>query len=184
MIFHCGGGELDTERFSVTKDNEAISIEPKVFDLLVYLMTHREQLVTRDELLEALWPGRIIHDNVLSNDIKLARAALGDDGEQQKFIKTIRGRGYQFVGEVEQVETNENTTAGSAPDVHAPEPGEQVVPTGTRQSRPQWVLIFTALLLAVMILPSSDFSSPRKRTMTLQTPQYQPRLQKHQQPFP
>lgn len=105
MIFQCAGIELDTERFSIMRDGQPVSIAPKVFDLLVYLIRHRGRLVTRDQLLDGVWSGRLVSDGTLSNDIKLARAILGDDGVQQKYIKTIRGRGYQFVGNVNKVDS-------------------------------------------------------------------------------
>jgi TolB-like protein len=124
MIFLFGGMELNTERFSITRDGQPLPIEPKVFDLLVFLVSHRDRLVTRDQLFEELWPGRVVSDNVLSNEIKLARAVLGDDGKQQKFIRTVRGRGYQFVGDVDEIDATAGrlqvaaniTKSPSAPD--------------------------------------------------------------------
>ena len=92
MIFNVGGVELDTELFSVTREGQPVSVEPKVFDLLVFLIRHRDRLITRDQLFDELWPDRVVSDNVLSNEIKLARAVLGDDGNQQKYIRTVRGR--------------------------------------------------------------------------------------------
>lgn len=100
MIFRCSGLELDTESFSISRDGESVPVTPKVFDLLVYLIRNRGRLITRDQLIDEVWNGRLISDGALSNEIKLARAVLGDDGEQQKCIKTVRGRGYQFIGEV------------------------------------------------------------------------------------
>ncbi|MEO0422507.1 MAG: winged helix-turn-helix domain-containing protein [Pseudomonadota bacterium] len=113
MIFQCSGLEFDTESFAVTREGEAVPVPPKVFDLLIFLMRHRDRLVTRQALFEALWAGRVVSDNVLSNEIKLARAVLGDDGEQQRFIKTVRGRGYQFVGEVREVEAAPEAAMGT-----------------------------------------------------------------------
>ena len=104
MIFRFGGIELNTEQFSITRDGRVIAVEPKVFDLLVFLIRNRDRLVTRNQLFDELWPGRVVSDNVLSNEVKLARAALGDDGAQQKFIRTVRGRGYQFVGDVNEID--------------------------------------------------------------------------------
>jgi TolB-like protein/Tfp pilus assembly protein PilF len=106
MILQCNEVELDTECFSITRDGQSISIAPKVFDLLVFLMSHRDRLITREQLFDELWPGRVVLDSVLSNEIKHARAVLGDDGEQQKYIKTVRGRGYRFVGDVHEIETS------------------------------------------------------------------------------
>ena len=104
MIFQCSGLEFDTDSFAVRSEGKTVPVTPKVFDLLIFLMRHRDRLVTREELFDELWSGRVVSDNVLSNEVKLARAVLGDDGEQQKYIKTIRGRGYQFVGEVREIQ--------------------------------------------------------------------------------
>ncbi|MEO0422506.1 MAG: winged helix-turn-helix domain-containing protein [Pseudomonadota bacterium] len=119
MIFQCAGLEFDTNSFSLTREGEAVSLTPKVFDLLVFLMQHRDRLVTREELFNELWSGRVVSDNVLSNEIKLARAVLGDNGEQQKYIRTLRGRGYQFVGEVRETQAAPSP-AGAASNEAAP----------------------------------------------------------------
>ncbi len=142
MIFQCSGLELDTERFSITRDGQPVSVAPKVFDLLVFLMRHRDRLVTRDELLNELWPGRVVHENVLSNDIKLARAVLGDDGVQQKAIKTIRGRGYQFVGEVREI------VSTTSPTVPANDTPSSAPEAGSSFFGPRSLLITVAVLFA------------------------------------
>ncbi len=106
MIFQFAGVELNTERFSITREGQPVPVEPKAFDLLVFLIRHRDRLITRDQLFDALWNGRVVSDNVLTNEIKLARAVIGDDGKQQKYIRTVRGRGYQFVGDVTEIDPN------------------------------------------------------------------------------
>ncbi|MEP1448031.1 MAG: winged helix-turn-helix domain-containing protein [Paraglaciecola sp.] len=92
--------EIDTTQFQITFGTTAISVEPKVFDLLVYLIENRGRLVTRDELFDKIWAGREVSDTTLSNHVKSARKALGDNGDLQQVIKTVRGRGYQFIAEV------------------------------------------------------------------------------------
>ncbi len=92
--------EVDTVNFRLLKDGHIISIEPQVFDLLVYLIINRERLVTRQEILDEIWQDRVVSDTALSNLIKLARKVIGDDGYQQRVIKTVHGRGYQFIKEV------------------------------------------------------------------------------------
>lgn len=125
--------EVDTRLFQLLKNNQPVSIEPKVFDLIVYLVDNRTRVVSRDELFEKLWQGREVSDTSLSNHIKIARKAFDDDGERQKVINTIRGRGYQFVASVkllelsnEQVNTDDDESidsgsrrnADTAPQVH------------------------------------------------------------------
>ena len=71
-----------------------------MFDLLVYLIRHRDRVVSREELFREVWDGREVSDATLSNHVKSARKILGDSGELQKTILTIRGRGYQFIAPV------------------------------------------------------------------------------------
>ena len=167
MIFQCSGVELDTTRYTVTSAGEPVSVTPKVFDLLVFLMQNRNRLITREELFEALWPDRVVLDNVLSNDIKQARAVLGDDGEQQKFIKTIRGRGYEFVGEVRELELpaseiSEPPNASVLPEAGATtsiagsadsESAATATPAATTSAlRPLSLLLTIALFLGIAII--------------------------------
>lgn len=101
MTYRVDSVEVDPANFALTKDGEAVAVEPLVFDLIVCLIENRERVVTRQELLDTIWQGRIVSDTTLSNHIKSARQALGDDGQRQEIIKTIHGRGYRFVADVE-----------------------------------------------------------------------------------
>ena len=91
---------IDTARYRISSGDAPIPAEPKVFDLLVYLIRHRDRVVTREELFREVWDGREVSDATLSNHVKSARKILGDSGELQKTILTIRGRGYQFIAPV------------------------------------------------------------------------------------
>lgn len=99
MIYLFGDSELDTERFELRRSGAALALEPQVFDLLRYLVEHRDRLITRDELFETVWKGRVVSDATLSSRIKAARQAIGDDGRSQSFIRTQHGRGFRFVAE-------------------------------------------------------------------------------------
>ena len=101
-IFRFEDFALDTRNFQLRRGGDQVEIEPKVFDLLSYLLVNRDRLVSRAELFESLWPGQVVSDTSLSNQIKAARKAIGDSGEAQSIIKTVRGRGYQFVASVEE----------------------------------------------------------------------------------
>jgi pimeloyl-ACP methyl ester carboxylesterase/DNA-binding winged helix-turn-helix (wHTH) protein len=92
--------ELDLSAFELRREGALRPIEPQVFELLVYLIRNSDRLVTKDELIEKLWAGRAVSDAALSSRIKSARKAIGDDGEQQKLIRTVHGRGVRFVGQV------------------------------------------------------------------------------------
>ncbi|BBX16225.1 transcriptional regulator [Mycolicibacterium duvalii] len=75
-----------------------IKVEPQVFDVLMALVSHHDRLLTKEELLDSVWGGRFVGEAALTSRIKAARRALGDDGESQRYIRTVRGRGYQFIG--------------------------------------------------------------------------------------
>jgi DNA-binding winged helix-turn-helix (wHTH) protein/TolB-like protein len=91
---------IDTARYRITSGDAVIPAEPKVFDLLIYLIRHRDRVLSREELFREVWDGREVSDATLSNHVKSARKILGDSGELQQTILTIRGRGYQFVAPV------------------------------------------------------------------------------------
>ncbi len=100
MAFRFNQVTLDTYQYRLSRAGEPVSVEPQVFDLLVYLIEHRDRVVTRDELLQNLWRGKVVGDAALGVRLKDARKAVGDDGSRQQVIKTIHGRGYQFIAEV------------------------------------------------------------------------------------
>lgn len=107
MIYCFNNFIIDTDNFSLKSDGKIIEVEPQVFNLIVYLIENKSKLVSRDELLENVWQGRIVLDATLNNHIKAARNVLGDDGQSQNVIKTIHSRGYQFVAEIQK--GNEST---------------------------------------------------------------------------
>jgi DNA-binding winged helix-turn-helix (wHTH) protein/TolB-like protein/Tfp pilus assembly protein PilF len=103
VIYRFNKIEVNLNKFEIrTNDNFAL-VEPKVFDLIVYLIKNRQRLVSREELFEQIWSGREVSDTTLSNHIKSARKILGDNGNLQKVIKTVRSRGYQFTADVEEI---------------------------------------------------------------------------------
>lgn len=79
-------------------------IEPLVFDLLLYLIENRDRIIGRDELFSKLWPGKVVGDSSLNGCVKSVRKALGDSGRRQQIIKTVHGRGYQFIATVDLME--------------------------------------------------------------------------------
>jgi len=89
---------LDVERRELRCGGELRHVEPQVFDLLHFLIVNRERVVSRDEIFQAVWHGRIVSDAVLSSRLNAVRAAIGDDGTQQRLIRTVYGKGFRFVG--------------------------------------------------------------------------------------
>lgn len=93
---------LDTDRRELRRGADAVPMEPQVFDLLVYLIRNRERLVSRDDLLASVWHGRIVSESALNTRIHLVRSAIGDNGEDQRLIKTWPRKGIRFVGAVRE----------------------------------------------------------------------------------
>lgn len=103
MIYRVSQYEINTTQFTFSDSGKTVPVEPKVFDVIVYLLNHRNTVISRDELFAQIWANREVTDTTLSNHIKSARKLFGDSGELQSVIKTIRGRGYQFVADVEEL---------------------------------------------------------------------------------
>lgn len=107
--------EIDLARQEMRRTGAIVHVEPQVFDLLVHLIRNRDRIVSKDELFEAIWQGRIVSEATLSSRISAARRALGDSGNDQSFIRTLHKRGFRFVGDLE--------CDGSAPAANAIETG-------------------------------------------------------------
>src|SRR5688572_25706205 len=103
MIYTFDEFELDLATVELRVDGEVQSVEPQVFALLVLLVENSERLVSKDEIIEKVWDGRIVSDAAVASRVKSARQALGDDGKSQRFIKTIHGQGYRFVAQARAV---------------------------------------------------------------------------------
>jgi DNA-binding winged helix-turn-helix (wHTH) protein len=95
-----GDCELSVERIELTRAGQIVDMEPQVFDVLAYLLRHRERVVPKTELLDQIWGNRFVSESALSSRIKSARRAVGDTGRDQRIIKTVYGRGYRFVADV------------------------------------------------------------------------------------
>lgn len=103
MVIGFGDYELDTDLFELRCAGRPKSLEPQVFDLLVYLVRNRDRIVSRRELLDELWSGKVVTESTLSSRIKAARRAVGDNGRSQQCIATFNRRGYRFVATVKQL---------------------------------------------------------------------------------
>jgi len=101
MIYAFNHFTLDTHLFELRRQNKKVAIEPQVFNVLVYLLCHRHRVVSKEELLDALWRGRVVSDSSLNTCIKVVRKAVDDTGREQGLIKTSYRRGYRFVAPVE-----------------------------------------------------------------------------------
>ncbi len=113
MKYRFGQCELDIDRHELRVGGDPRAIEPQVFDLLRHMAENSGRLISRDELIEAVWGGRIVSDAAISSRINAARQAVGDDGSRQAVIKTVPRRGFRFLAAVETLEAGANTAAGA-----------------------------------------------------------------------
>src|SRR5262245_51789937 len=98
---------FDPDRRELTRGSEAIAVGPQVFDLLAYLLQNRTRVVSKDDLIDAVWRGRIVSESTLTSHINAVRKAIGDSGEEQRLVRTIARKGYRFVGDVRESDASE-----------------------------------------------------------------------------
>lgn len=100
MLVRFGSCELDCDRRELRRSAKPVHVQPQVFDLLVYMVTYRDRVISRDEMVEAVWKGRSVSDVTLNSRVNAARHAIGDDGKRQALIRTVPRRGFRFIGEL------------------------------------------------------------------------------------
>jgi TolB-like protein len=103
VVLVFGDHRLDLAGRELRRGGELVAIEPRAFDLLAFLVRHRDRVLTKDDLLQGVWGGRIVSDSALTTRINAVRRALGDDGTAQRLIRTVTGKGVRFVGEVTEM---------------------------------------------------------------------------------
>jgi DNA-binding winged helix-turn-helix (wHTH) protein len=116
MRYRFGAFELVPETRELLAAGEPRAIEPQVFDLLHYLVRERDRVVSQDDLIAAVWQRRIVSDSAISARISAARAAIGDGGKRQDWIRTVPRHGFRFIGAVEPVETTQTPKPASPPE--------------------------------------------------------------------
>jgi DNA-binding winged helix-turn-helix (wHTH) protein/pimeloyl-ACP methyl ester carboxylesterase len=112
MTFLFDECEIHSDRRELLRNGSVIHLEPQVFDVLVHLVRHRDRVVSKDELIRAVWDGRVVSDDALTSRVSAARRAIGDTGVEQRLIRTVTRRGFRFVGDVRETP---NITATAAP---------------------------------------------------------------------
>ena len=157
-VYRFGNYELRLQSRELLLEGDVVALEPRVFDLLAFLLHNRERVVTKDELLEAVWPGTFVSETSLSRGVMKARRAIGDDADSQHSIKTVHGRGYRFVADL--------ITPGASPGdaLASPAPGRDPSADGRKANRPPPTAMALAVgavaialvVLAVALLPPFD----------------------------
>src|ERR1043165_9888436 len=91
---------FDTDRRELHRGADVVSVAPQVFDLLDYLIRNRDRVVSKDDLIDAIWNGRSVSDAEVTTRLNVARSVIGDTGEEQRLIKTLPRKGFRFVGKI------------------------------------------------------------------------------------
>ncbi|NQD91461.1 CadC-family transcriptional regulator [Pseudomonas sp. CrR25] len=140
---------LDQERRELTLRGHLVTVGPQVFDLLLHLVNNRDRVVSKDDLLDTVWSGRIVSESTITSHINAVRKAIGDTGEEQRLVRTVPRKGYRFVGEIKAVEI------GHAQSPATPSSDERA-PTAPKQTPP------AALILpdkpSITVLPFQNLS--------------------------
>ncbi len=119
VVLAFGDLRLDIERRELRRGGEPVNLAPKAFDLLAFLVEQRGRVVSKDDLLQAVWGGRIVSESALTTRINAVRRALGDDGTAQRLIRTFNRKGVRFIGEVKEL-PDPPAPAASAPAADKP----------------------------------------------------------------
>jgi TolB-like protein len=144
--FLFGDYALDIDRRELKRGSEQIQLGPQAFDLLVYLVRNRERVVSKDDLIEQVWRGRIVSESTLTSSINAVRKAVGDSGEEQRLIRTVARKGLRFIGEVREDEArpDRGSSARSTGETRSHEP----------KDHPQSTHVVSAPALALPDKPS------------------------------
>jgi TolB-like protein len=153
--FLFGEHVLDVDRRELRRGSELISIAPQAFDLLLYLVKNRERVVSKDDLFEAVWRGRIVSESTLTSHINAVRKAVSDSGEEQRLVRTVARKGFRFVGEIRE----EQPSAGPA---RPPASAIQAAGDETKARQPGRTAASTELALpdkpSIAVLPFQNLS--------------------------
>jgi len=145
-VYNFGQYSLDADRRELRGAGKVVTTQPKVFELLLYLIRNRSRAVDKDELQDAIWPRMIVTETALTRAVMKARRAVGDDADRQSVIRTVHGHGYRFVAELEAA-----TAPGVAAAVGEPAATAQTGDKSRTWRGPRLVAIGAAALLAVAI---------------------------------
>jgi len=153
--FRFGGVVVDVDRREVRVDGQRVDLQPKAFDLLSYLIRHRDRVVDRDELMEALWPGLVVTDDSLTQALRRARRVVGDDGTRQAVIRTVQRRGFRFVATLDAPAGDEPAATSS---ISAAPQGSATTEPPSSTASPAGA---AATITALAVLPFLDLSPAR-----------------------
>jgi transcriptional activator of cad operon len=159
--FRVGAWRVDREACALHGPDGEQRVEPKVMDLLCLLAAHPGRVLSRERIMDALWPGLVVGDDALARTLSKLRQALGDDAKSPRYVETIAKRGYRLLAEVEPVVP---PTPLEDPDI-APRSDVRSAPSATGASRPRWwwsslvvAAVLVAVILVVFVIPAKHRS--------------------------
>ena len=135
MLYSFAECQLDTDRRELRRSGSVVALEPQVFELLTYLVANPDRVLSRGEINQAVWSGRIVSDAALSSRISAARHVIGDDGKSQSLIQTVHSRGFRFIGRVRTIA--ERTPDAASESVPRERPTIAVLPFENLSGNPQ-----------------------------------------------
>lgn len=147
-----GGCTVDTSRRELRSDGVPVDVQPRVFDLLVYLLENHDRAVGKDELQDAVWPGMFITETALTRAVMKARKAVGDDAGRQDIIKTVHGHGYRFIAELTPESPQPAPVTAPQPELPpmGPEPSAPPATAVSTPARRRWRALALGAVSAVL----------------------------------
>jgi DNA-binding winged helix-turn-helix (wHTH) protein len=128
LLFQFDYFSIDADRRELKGSEGVVHVEPQVFDLLLHFVRNTDRVISKDELIETVWKGRIVSDAALNSRINSARRAIGDTGEKQALIRTVQRRGFLFTAEVTTRTGDPASSAAAADARSAPDPRHLALP--------------------------------------------------------
>jgi len=144
---------FDTDLRELYRGPHVVSVAPQVFDLLDYLIRNRERVVSKDDLINTVWNGRVVSDAALTTRLNIARSVIGDSGEKQRLIKTLQRKGFRFVGTVQEVQK----PADAALTADSGEQSSQGIAGLDRSDAASFTMSIPAPRLSIVVLPFANF---------------------------
>jgi len=143
---------FDTDLRELHRGAQSVSVAPQVFDLLDYLIRNRDRVVSKDDLINTVWNGRVVSDAALTTRLNVARSVIGDSGEKQRLIKTLQRKGFRFVGAVQEVQR----PAGAAATADSEQSGRGIAGPDSSHAATA-AMSSPAPRLSIVVLPFANF---------------------------
>jgi Tol biopolymer transport system component/DNA-binding winged helix-turn-helix (wHTH) protein len=147
VVYEFGDVRVDVGRMAALRAGRPIPLEPKAFDVLIHLLEHRDRLVPKDELLDAVWTGTFVTPNVLTRAVAQIRRALGDESQDARYIETVAKRGYRFIAPVHVVDTSAEGTPAHSEVPKGSSPAPPAPPTPPAPTSRRWAVAAVGLAI-------------------------------------